>query len=438
MGGMIGSVIGIAMIILNIIGGVWFGIKKEHPFLYPLGYIILLVILGNINGYICMGVALIVALITLIAIIVAIPRKIEFNKSYKRNKEFANAVKASDIEAVKKLIKSGADVDFGGVYNAVMNNDAEMLSLLIENGANINISCGDMPLIFYVIKNDYKKLVSLLTEKGVHKQFFNYMDVKITPLYFAVMEKKEEMVLLLLEKGADVDEGMKGTMPGEAKKVRISPLCLATMNDDKEIISILVANGANINFEEGGTTPLTLAIDENRKDMVSFLIEKGADVNFTTSSGNTPLSSTILNMVVLISDAEPEKISNCVTGTFEDKKSIVELLVNNGAKIHGAEEQKQVDEWLELAVMKRRIDAAETFIFAGANVNYVSQNGSTPLSNAILDNAILDQNLEMIELLLKNGADIQKPIREYKNAIDYARNHLGSEKLVKLLENYKS
>ena len=72
MGEVLWGIAAIAIILFNIIGIIWLGISWEHPFLVTIAYIVLLIVVGNINGVVCFVIALVVAVISLIVCIYAI------------------------------------------------------------------------------------------------------------------------------------------------------------------------------------------------------------------------------------------------------------------------------------------------------------------------------------------------------------------------------
>ena len=118
-----------------------------------------------------------------------------------------------------------------------------------------------------------------------------------------------KMVRLLLEHGADPDEGVGNDMVGYftpmelAKDPAIQELLVsrgskdirgdqklldAVAADDLPAVQQLLAGGADINFISGtmenAATPLTKALDANHAKMALYLIGQGADVTFSPAS----------------------------------------------------------------------------------------------------------------------------------------------------------
>lgn len=172
------TIAAIAMILFNIIGIIWLGISLEHPFLVTIAYIVVLVVIGNINGYVCLIVALAVAVISLIVCIYFIvcwcKEEIEITKEIKeekqRNIDLLEAVKNGDVESAKMLIEKGGNIKYRDsekqepmLQIAVKKSDKEMVSLLLDNGADENCVCnGKTPLDFAT----NEEIITLLKSKG--------------------------------------------------------------------------------------------------------------------------------------------------------------------------------------------------------------------------------------------------------------------------------
>jgi hypothetical protein len=92
----------------------------------------------------------------------------------------------------------------------------------------------------------------------------------------------------------------------------------------------------------------------------------------------------------------------------------VQQLVAEGADVN----EKDSDDHtaLQYAVSWGDFEAAQWFIQNGADVNTTDNWGSTPLINAIFN----DADVELVELLLENGADKTIKDSEGKTAYDYA------------------
>ncbi|KAK5635619.1 hypothetical protein RRF57_011331 [Xylaria bambusicola] len=65
-----------------------------------------------------------------------------------------------------------------------------------------------------------------------------------------------------------------------------TPLSWAARNGHEEIVQLLVEKGADIESKDSiGRTPLLWAAEEGHQEIVQLLVEKGADVNSKSTSG---------------------------------------------------------------------------------------------------------------------------------------------------------
>ena len=160
----------------------------------------------------------------------------------------ANAAQSKDREAVRALLKKGADVNEAqgdgttALHWAAMNGDAEMAQMLVTAGANVRAT----------------------TRLGAY-----------TPLFLAARGGYSDVVKVLLAAGAD-------------SKARTSngttALMIAAAAGDTRSMTSLVENGAEIEATDTarGETPLMFAAGYNRVDAVKLLLSKGANHKATT------------------------------------------------------------------------------------------------------------------------------------------------------------
>lgn len=283
------NILDIAVLVLNIVGIVWLGIKMEHFVLVPVGYIIALIIIGKINETACLIVAIVVAAITLIVLMVKlVPLLIDIIGAINQNAKqvhLLKAIKQNDKEGVKKSIAEGALVN--GYYDgidkfplqvAIENCDEEMVSFLIEKGADVTYSYyskNGKPLVTAVKKGD-KGIVSILIEKGAN---VNLDYEGRLPLDCA---EGEELIALLKSHGAktkfEIDVAIKQKI--EKQDMLNNDLFVTIKNHDREKAEFIISQGADVNVSDlrfQGLTPLLCAIFEDDIEMVKLLLKHGAD-----------------------------------------------------------------------------------------------------------------------------------------------------------------
>jgi len=168
------------------------------------------------------------------------------------NAPVADAAMAREREAVKALLKSGADVNAAqgdgmtALHWAARNGDAELTQMLLFAGANVKAT----------------------TRLGGY-----------TPLMMAAEQGHATVIAALLSGGADAKA---------ANSMGTTPLMLAAAAGNPQAITTLVENGAELEAREKtfGQTPLMFAAATNRVDAVKALIKAGADLKATSRVNN--------------------------------------------------------------------------------------------------------------------------------------------------------
>jgi ankyrin repeat protein len=175
---------------------------------------------------------------------VAEASKPEPTKAKAQDISIIKAAQEGNIEAVKQHLAAGADV------NAKDENEWTPLNSAAVAGRN--------------------QIVKLLIEKGADLNAGN-------PLIAAAGHGHMEVIELLIANGADVNAKANDQLGGMA-------LHMTANLGHKKIVELLVAAGADVNAKMlHGMTPLHFAA--NNKGIAKFLIDKGADVNAKLNDG---------------------------------------------------------------------------------------------------------------------------------------------------------
>ncbi|MYK68018.1 MAG: hypothetical protein F4020_00125, partial [Gammaproteobacteria bacterium] len=167
----------------------------------------------------------------------------------------ADAAMRGDLDEVRELLRSGADVNapqsdgLTALHWAADNGDAAVARVLIYAGANL------APLT----RND-----------------------AYTPMHMAARGGHAEVIGQLVEAGAD---------PAVAtSRTGVTPMHLAAKAGSGEAIRTLAAGGAEVDARDHqwGQTPLIFAAGFNRLVAVNTLVELGADVSLTENVLHMP------------------------------------------------------------------------------------------------------------------------------------------------------
>jgi uncharacterized protein len=234
------------------------------------------------------------------------------------------AVKANDVQAVRVLVKSGADVnvrsgdgstpllwaanngsveiarlliaskaavdaanDFGitPLLQASRVGDSAMVDLLLRSGANPNKAHpeGETPLLA-AARSGSVPAVRLLLTRGVDVNAAEKVQ-DTTAVMWAAAEGHIDVVDVLIEAGADINrQGHITTLTDRNNADHptggFTPLMWAARAGNDALVRRLVAKGANVNLKNGdGASAAMVAMYNDRFDVAGTLIELGSDVN---------------------------------------------------------------------------------------------------------------------------------------------------------------
>ncbi|XP_059171171.1 ankyrin-3-like [Physella acuta] len=157
------------------------------------------------------------------------------------------AVENGCLEAVKRIIKMGCDVNQqtkDGNTPLTLASDVDVVNALCAAGADINYVINGESVITNAIRHYRSGVIDQLINEGCNIN----SAVPDPPLISAISMNKKRIMNLLLMRGADVNI-MSST--------GIAPLMVASRLNSLGIISDLLENGADINkANEEGLTPL--------------------------------------------------------------------------------------------------------------------------------------------------------------------------------------
>ena len=180
------------------------------------------------------------------------------------------------------VLFSGATVPDSPVADAAMKGDIEAVRALLKNGADVNAAQGDgMTALHWAAEAGDVEMVGMLLFAGANSQGVTRLG-DYTPLHLASKAGKEGGVALLLDAGADPSAR---TTTGE-----VTPLHFAAASGSAASVEVLLGHGAVVNVRESvrGQTPLMLAAGLNRVEALRVLLENGADLSMLTEAVDVP------------------------------------------------------------------------------------------------------------------------------------------------------
>lgn len=307
------------------------------------------------------------------------------------------ATQKSFLAGAVTLLKYGADanmlngVDFESPLAAAATaGRVNLTHLLLIYGGDCNqvLSDGNTLLTACINKKTPKRLVDVLLEYGAEPDAKNRMGQ--TALFKAVEAARPDIMESLLANGADANlPGPKHLLwpstystpclqmllkHGADHKKTTGVMELAASINNIESIRVLLKAGVNPNLKKDSVyTPLCSAIRDNRADIIDLLLKSGADPNVPASE---------------------YPAFKCIT---HKRQHFLPTLVAAGADLSSP---KGI---VEQAVASNNMEALVWLLDQGLDPDIRNAKGCSALTTAIREGRI-----EMIDLLLKNGADPNK------------------------------
>ncbi|TYQ29887.1 ankyrin repeat domain-containing protein [Pseudanabaena sp. UWO310] len=232
-----------------------------------------------------------------------------------------------------------------------------------------------------VSENNIDIVCSLISKKLVSLKDLSYA------LSIAASYGQEKMVRILIDSGADVNNYYGGG----------TTLTEAVTEGHIEIARMLIEAGADMSLPEYGEVshPLAEAASKGDMDMVKLLVEAGANVNqISRSSGEYALDAAA-------GSGHIEVFNYLAPLTSPELRIEAERILPLG--IHERELEENVDPLVrELSdfVHNEDLNGIRETLEKGVNVNGFDEVGNTALNIAVCKN-----NLEIVSMLLRAGAD---------------------------------
>ena len=254
-------------------------------------------------------------------------------------------------------------------------------------------------------------------------------DAQETPLSIAATYPSEEIIIKLLDKGADVN----GLSAGG-----ITPLMSAAARGDGRIINLLLEYGADANLPDNqGKTALMYAVENLNYDTVSFLLGiNRLDLSATDSKGRTAFMYALASK-----DKDMQGLFLEQGIKVNSKNKSAQKLFLDSVQNHDMDTANMLLEYglsfdpddlkgkkaLINAVKGSDLEQVEIILASGISSD-ITDNFGTP----ILTYAVKNNDIEMAHILLEQGANPN--IKDSKNnlPLTYSKN----EEMQKLLESY--
>lgn len=248
-----------------------------------------------------------------------------------------------------------------------------------------------------------------------------------TPMIAAIVTGDDELVGLMLQRGADVEARCAD---------RITPLMHAISHGYNSIAELLLSHGAQVDAPTSGWTPLHRATDLVNISMVSTLLAHGADIEAKSPKDFAPRKHPLSALKSpKMDDSDDDRSSSNGRGwtpllraacNGEDK--MVQLLLHKSANIEARNPSNGTP--LIVACEKQHDIVVDMLLINGADVHAEDDFGWKPIHRALVN-----KGGELItELLLNREANVNAHDTYRKTPLHHAIEK-GDDQMVRFLLN---
>lgn len=319
-----------------------------------------------------------------------------------------------------ELDDNGYSADYEEELDEALDEDTKEIIMLTKKGNDFGLSLFNTPLNKaieigrtkvskylldkYIMERDSNNLTSchyaalfrnndmleILLSNPAAELIMNRREIisENTPLHFAAI-KNYEGAVMLIEKGESINlEGNRASVNAQ-NKFQKTPLRIAIENKNDELAKFLLQKEyVDIRLGDIHNTLLHVAAINGNPEIVTLLLKRGADVNAKDKLGNTPLFYSL----------------------SKNNQEVSDILIERGGNI---ERSKDINELNRVIKFSRNIQKIESIMAEpGFDINGLDENGWTPLLCAVDSNSV-----EIVNLLIANGADVNKPYKNLENGV---------------------
>jgi ankyrin repeat protein len=339
----------------------------------------------------------------------------------------ADAARADDLPAVRKLIQEHADVNAptndgsSGLLWAAYHRDAEMTKALLAAGASVDAAnhYGVTPLLQASRNGDVENIRALLDAGAQPTRWHAEGE---TPLMAASRTGRVDAVKLLLDGGSFVN----AADPFQEE----TALMWASAEGHLEVVKALLAAGADPNLKahvstlterknadhpSGGFTALMFAVRNGHEDVARALIASGADVKAANADGATATIIAIVNdrfdLAKELLDLGSDPNDGSLYFAVDMHDATTDMHAHDGSRLQPSHPNKLTALNLVEALLDLNADVNKPFVGAlhsttlccGASIN------GTPFYRAATA-----ADVEVLKLMLAHGAQIEWSPSEIK------------------------
>ena len=353
-----------------------------------------------------------------------------------------NASASGYTNIILLLLTNGADInarDKDGncaLSGAVENNRYGVVPLLLSHGADPTVSdlSGDTMLDRAALQDSPTLAESLLpyftnanSVNILSKAFssalqFGHMDVAM-PISIYALRFDTNSIFDAAFKG--VADAVQAKLASQADLLNskdflgLSPLHRAAQSGQKSVVELLLAKNADINVtDQNGSGPLHWAVFLGQSNIVETLISHKADLNLKDAGGNSALHLAVQQGFISLAEMLLEAGANANIAASHGQTPLCVAVANGNPKAVKLLETYHADftvRWYDDTVFHvwargtANVEVAELLLANGCDINAKGREGQTPL-HALVEASSRQLNqsdqLQAVQWLLDHKADV--------------------------------
>ncbi|RGP77704.1 ankyrin repeat domain-containing 52 [Fusarium longipes] len=314
--------------------------------------------------------------------------------------------RASKLEMARTLLNNGAIVDAKGrngntaLHSAATSGSTDIVDLLLDRGATVDAPNESGFTALHLACFEHAEVAKRLIDQGAS---LKTSCTGSAPLHVACMMGRNDIVELLIRKGACIDDmWTDGTRA----------IHWAAKTGQYDTVKLLLESGASIEDRDNrGNRPLHLACHKEHTKVIELLINSGAEIECPDSNELTPLAISCyygnLEAMDLLM-AAGSSISSIISSHGEtllnnalarDHTQIISLLMDKGVSLTTPD--KDGFQALIYAAAYGHSKLIELFVQRGASTSVTDKHGLTPLHHACRYG-----HIDIVKILLDSGSDL--------------------------------
>ena len=306
-----------------------------------------------------------------------------------------------------RLTDDYSEVDSKGrsrVKVALMNDHSKVISYFMDKAIDIEKYTDKLPLIIYAIKHKLQNCFNLFKS---NKDLIDQKDPQNgkTALIYLIKKKYRNAFSFRIQDFS--------SQINEPDSRGVTPLMHAVMENNYDLVLELVQNGADMNAKDNeGATALQRAMSKNYIDIIKYLVNKKAELNNVTTNGSTLLIKLVDNMEkeqinkFLYNGINPNIDVNGTPQIFyileKGKDSIAKMMISQGCDCNVHNKNNETPFFF---ACKYNCINVFTYLITQdyTDINIVNTDGYTPIMAAMeSDNTVI------VKRLLAKDADVSK------------------------------